>query len=234
MIASSRLPTATILALNGAKLVSSVNPADPTNGVVPYRDVGLPLEFRTLYESNQDSDFHRYARVDLIGTFDTAQSCAAALPAAETALRTHPAPGVETAQPVDQKPQFKFVTAKSVPMGWITTRWDAPSRSIVNVTTPAHLMRDGFVVRQVAAVGRNMFVTTFGEGSNIIHLLAWANGTWGGGGFKDLDYLISRGISGEKNFQATPGTPPNGAEVTYWTGAREQQFQAQQMPYSPI
>ncbi|MGI4795770.1 MAG: hypothetical protein ACRYG8_17200 [Janthinobacterium lividum] len=131
-------------------------------------------------------------------------------------------------------PKTAFVTAKGVPMGWITTQWDPTSRSVVNITGTLHLMRTGFVVRQVATAGRNVFVTTFGEGSNLTHQFAWANGTWGGGGFKSLDYLISRNLSGEKGFMSAPARPPGGAQVTYWNGERETELQLRDLPSGTI
>lgn len=230
----SRLPIEPFLSQHGAKLVHKVNPPDPTQSVVPYRDLGLPLQLRVQYELQQDGDFHRYARVDLIGSFESFEACSSALTAAELALRKNPAPGAHLSQPVGEKAQSVFVTAMSVPLGWVATQWDVDSRSVVNITDSWHVMKEGFVVRQVAAVSRSIFVTTFGEGHNLAGLFAWANGTYGGGGFKDLDYLVSRELSREKGFLPLPLRSPNGAFVTYWTGKQEEVFRKSQIIPNPM
>ncbi len=232
MIRPSKLPMVSVLAMHGAQLVDSINPPDPTRGAVPYRNVGLPLLLSTQAESHRDPTFHRYARVDLIASFDTPQACQAAKPAAEGQLRMNPAPAVSLSQPVSVEPSNHFVWAKDVPLGWILTQWDPTSRSVVN-TTAIHLMARGFVVRQVAMVGLSLFVTTFGEGNNFTHQFAWMNGSFGGGGFKDLDVRISRGVSGEKGFQSAPAAAPSGAYVTYWSGAKQTEEVRARQPLPP-
>ena len=124
-------------------------------------------------------------------------------------MRLNPAPGVRLTEPVDKAVDKEVYLAGFYHLGTITTRWDAVSRSVINVTTPNHDMRDGFVVRQVTALGPSVYVTTYGEGVNTGPLHAWANGTFGPNPFFDMDEDINDTLASAAGFRrvALAGVP---------------------------
>ena len=193
MIVSLRMPRSALMAQAGIVPVATKNNGDPTAGRVPLRNIGDVLAEMTLPEfaDSKVRNFHRYASVDLIGSFDTEANASSAAVLAERQLRLNPAPGVLLPDPLDKALNKDVYLGGIFYLGTIVTHWDSVSRSVINVTTPNHDMRDGFVVRQVTALGRNVYVTTYGEGVNTGPLHAWANGTFGPNPCFEMDEDIS-------------------------------------------
>lgn len=220
MIVSARMPREALLAHAGIMPVATKNNGDPTSGRVPLRmteDV-LKEMSRPRYANTKVRNFHRYASVDLVGSFESAGGAAGATPAAERRIRLNPAPGVTLREPVSTTQQRDVYLAGVYWLGTVMTHWDATSRSIINETTPNHEMRDGFVIRQVTALDRNIYVMTYGEGVNVGPLHAWTNGTFGPNPFFGMDQQVNDRLAGLPGFRtiAFPGVP--GSVDAYQSG----------------
>ena len=211
MIVAAHLPREAMMAHAGITPIATKNTGDPTNGRVPLRVTGEVFKEMTNpeFSNSKVRNFHRYASVDLVGSFDTEEQAASALAVAENQLRLNPAPGVRLTEPVDKAVIKRVFLSGFYRLGHVVTRWDAVSKSVINITTPDHEMRDGFVVRQVTALDRNIYVTTYGEGVNTSSLLAWANGTFGPNPFFDMDEHINDTLTSATGFRrvALPGVP---------------------------
>ena len=210
-------PLITETTRNGLVLVDAVNDASVIFKAVPFRMSnavkGLMLDYARL---GKPGFYHRYACSVLVGSFKDAPSAEAACVEAERYLRTHPAPGVKFAQPITRARQPAYVFAFTIiPLGHINTHWDDSSRSVINETQPDHQMHDGFVVRQIAQVEQNLFVSTYGEGDNTDPGRAYLNGTIGTDGFRDLDQRIYRDMRQQTGFLNSPLSRPLGTQSAY-------------------
>ncbi len=214
-----RMPREAVLSHAGVRLVATKNDGDPTKGRVAFRatgDVGLILS-EPRYANSKVHDFHRYAQVDLVGSFATGDDAQAAVPDAERYMRLNPGPDIELTEPVGETRQRRIVYALFIRLGPILTHWDPESRSVINETTPKHEMRNGFVIRQVARVERNLFVTTFGEGVNSTAPRAYLNGTLGPMPFHGMDVAINRKLAAAKakGFLESGADGPPGSDTAY-------------------
>ncbi len=214
-------PLITETTRNGLVLVDAVNDASVIFKAVPLRMSNAVKRLMLWYaQLDKPGFYHRYACSVLVGSFKDETSAATASAEAERYLRTHPAPGVKVPQPITGEEQRAFVFAFTViPLGHITTFWDGDSRSVINRTQPDHQMRDGFVVRQIALVGLNLFVSTYGEGDNTDPGRAYLNGTIGTDGFRDLDQRIYRDMRQQPGFLASPLPRPSGTQSAYESAA---------------
>lgn len=213
-------PLVTETSRNGLVLVNAVNDVSVVLKAVPLRlsgDVrGLILGYA---QPGHSGFFHRYACSVLVGSFQDEAAAETAKAEAEHYLRTHPAPGVKFAQPITATYQVAYVFAFTViPLGHINTYWDEVSRSVINKTLPDHQMHDGFVVRQIAQVGRSVFVSTYGEGDNTDPARAYVNGTIGTDGFRVMDQRIYRDMTHQGGFLSSPLQRPSGTQSAYESG----------------
>ena len=53
------------------------------------------------------------------------------------------------------------------PVGWVTTRVQPDSWSIVNQTTPDHMLDPGSVTRQIVQEGHDFYIETTGYGAGV-------------------------------------------------------------------
>ena len=210
-------PLSSELSRNGLVLVDAVNDVSVISTAVPLRMSGDVRGLILGYAQPRVSGFfHRYACSVLVGSFRDEDTAAAAVEEAERYLRTHPAPGVKFAQPLGNARLPAFVYAFTViPLGHINTHWDDDSRSVINETQPNHQMRDGFVVRQIARVGRNLFVSTYGEGDNTDPARAYVNGTIGTDGFRTMDQHVYGDMRHQGGFLGSALARPNGTQAAY-------------------
>lgn len=219
LIISSALPRQVALRYAGVVLVATKNDGNPTKGAVAFRQVGdvASLLSDPLYSNSKVRNFHRYAQVDIVGSYDTVDHAEAGLPEAERLLRLNPGPDVNLAEPLGAERQRRIVYALFLRLGPILTHWDLESRSVINETTPKHEMRAGFVVRQVARVDRNVYVTTFGEGVNTTDVRAYANGTLGPMPFFGMDVAVNKGLAKTTGFlsSALPGVSGSASAYPY-------------------
>lgn len=81
-----------------------------------------------------------------------------------------------------------------LPGGIVTTRVSEDGLTIVNTTTPLHILYNGRIVRTAFETDGSWFVTTHGVGNNVVPGMATANQYWGPVQFNRLDARLRQAL----------------------------------------
>ncbi len=91
------------------------------------------------------------------------------------ALKTHAVPGgPRRTTPIEDGGRHP-VSAGGIPGGHVVTYVEEGTHSIINVTEPDHVLRDGLVQRRIVVEGDKVVLRTFGIGNNSSNTRAWLN-----------------------------------------------------------
>lgn len=128
---------------------------------------------------------------------------------AYAALLRFAVPGNPKAGHASREGQEASAGFLGVSAGDVTVHMDADRKAVVNVTSPNHIYRDGFVQRQIVVEGNTVFIRHYGEGVNRSIDLARQN--------KLLAPAIFRESITQMREALRPAGPPSGRWPRYGT-----------------
>lgn len=141
---------------------------DPGNGSAVVRNLREKNEY-----GQHRPNYHRFEFKDPLCDLGT-PGCS--VEAAYEALLRHALPGGEAWGTPIQHEKVSPVSLKGlIPGGRVQTLLDRDSGSVIHLTMPDHLFRDGYLQRQIVADNGKIYIRTFGQGNNASTEMATAN-----------------------------------------------------------